>query len=348
MFHNRIKHNNAYLSVHKSTFPNIDSPKVLVSDTWDYVDLWLKRNKKIKARFFWKQARAFYNASLTLPKESAPLTSYYCFLNATKALLESRNKIYDTMHGVTGYSSENPKTTLENEKIILKNRGVLPALINYLGYSIKENSTKKFTLLDSLYNLPFLHRAFLLTYTSRGQYPELYIPLKEIFLEKHKNNNKVWFSAELDEIYRNQYTINKLPKKFEIDKRYSDKQVIRFKKRIKWSRKASEYKGEYISYNKEVRKYLHYIHGSPLSWYIKRDEENIKNYNEYPPLVLMFVAMHRLSELARYTPDKLNKHFENKQNWLLNEFIKNASVQFIDAISSEITGLEFKIPKNSI
>ena len=40
--------------------------------------------------------------------------------------------------------------------------------------------------------------------------------------------------------------------------------------------------------------------------------------------------------------------FENKQNWLLNEFIKNASVQFIDAISSEITGLEFKIPKNSI
>ena len=58
--------------------------------------------------------------------------------------------------------------------------------------------------------------------------------------------------------------------------------------------------------------------------------------------------MHRLSELARYTPDKLNKHFENKQNWLLNEFIKNASVQFIDAISSEITGLEFKIPKNSI
>ena len=52
MFHNRIKHNNAYLSVHKSTFPNIDSPKVLVSDTWDYVDLWLKRNKKIKARFF--------------------------------------------------------------------------------------------------------------------------------------------------------------------------------------------------------------------------------------------------------------------------------------------------------
>ena len=58
--------------------------------------------------------------------------------------------------------------------------------------------------------------------------------------------------------------------------------------------------------------------------------------------------MHRLSELTRYEPEKLAKHFDCNQNWLLSEFIKLALPQFIDEISSEITGLEFKIPNTAI
>ncbi|CAH8239481.1 hypothetical protein VAEU17_5700001 [Vibrio aestuarianus] len=62
---------------------------------------------------------------------------------------------------------------------------------------------------------------------------------------------------------------------------------------------------------------------------------------------IMFAAMHRLSELARYSPDKLAKHFECQHNWLLSEFITSASNQFIDEISSEITGYEFMIPRRN-
>ena len=105
-----------------------------------------------------------------------------------------------------------------------------------------------------------------------------------------------------------------------------------------------------IRYNKAIRRFVFYIHGSPVSWYIKRTKTttNDDNYISLPPLILIFAAMHRLSELARYDPGKLSNHFECKQNWLLSEFLKGSPIQFIDEISSEITGLEFKVPKSSL
>lgn len=347
MTHRLILCKRRLLCVHKTTIkPNIDSPPVLATNTWDYVDLELKRRNESKARFYWKQARSFYNASLTLPKESSPLTLYYCFLNATKALLESKKINYATHHGVTGYSEKN-KTTLDNERIFLKKEGILPSLIKYLEYPIKENGSKKFSLMECFYNLPFIHRSFLLTYNS-SKYPELFIPIFNPIIGMHLKERKVWFCAELDEYYSDAHVLNKLPTSFERDKGYSDRVVIRSKKRVKWGKTWTEKKNTFYAYNKKIRKHIFYIHGTPISWYIKRRKDNIEHYNEYPPLVLTFAAMHRLSELSRYTPDKLSKHFSGKQNWLLSEFLKSAPVQFMDEIASEITGLEFKVPKNAI
>lgn len=51
-----------------------------------------------------------------------------------------------------------------------------------------------------------------------------------------------------------------------------------------------------------------------------------------------------LSELARYAPDRLAKHFEGRYNWLLSEFIAVAPLQFVDAISAEMTGSECMPP----
>lgn len=341
MIRNLVKHKKRILRVHKSTNPDIDTPSVLVTDTWDYVDLYLKYKKKELARFYWKQARSFYKASLALPKEASPLTSYYCFLNATKALLESKGLVYEPHHGVSG-KSLGGKTTLENESINIKGKGVVPALIKYLGYNIGRDFPNNFSLLDCFYNLPYLHRSFLLTYKST-KYPELYIPILNPYIVKHKNGKKAWFCAELDPNYSDKHTINKLAKRFEKDNSYSENLIIRDKKGVRWAREQREYKVLFSKYNKEIRKYLFYIHGSPVSWYLKRDTNN-----KHSPLVLAIVAMHRLSELSRYTPEKLVKHFDNKQNWLLSEFIKVSLLQFIDEISSEITGLEFKIPKNAI
>lgn len=349
MAHRFIKFKRKRLTIHKATIsPNIGENAVLATDTWDFVDLWLKRNHKKDAQFYWQQARSFYNASLNLPKTSSPLTLYYCFLNATKALLSAKGKDFKKFHGVSG-KSENP-TTLENEIIDLKAKGILPVFVKYLGYTI-DNNNNKLSLLTCLYNLPFLHRTFLFTYPS---YPELFIPIHNPLIVKHMKNNKAWFCAELDEEYSDGHIINALPKNFEIDTSYIDKKIIRCKqspKRIKWiySSKESEKINTIIKYNKAIRRHVFYIHGSPVSWYIKRTKTtNNDNYISLPPLILIFAAMHRLSELARYDPGKLSNHFECKQNWLLSEFLKGSPIQFIDEISSEITGLEFKVPKSSL
>ena len=63
----------------------------------------------------------------------------------------------------------------------------------------------------------------------------------------------------------------------------------------------------------------------------------------YHDMTLIYAAMHRLSELARYSPDVLDKHFSGQHNWLMMEFISSALDQFIDDIASEITGQDFMV-----
>ena len=63
---------------------------------------------------------------------------------------------------------------------------------------------------------------------------------------------------------------------------------------------------------------------------------------------LTFAIMHRLSELSRYSPNILAKYLESKNNWLLAEFLDKAKYQFIDKISSEITGYDFVAGKNLV
>lgn len=55
----RVK--NKTLSIRRCVVrPNFAGEKVLTSDVWDYVDLWIKRdNKNSDALFFWNQAREF-------------------------------------------------------------------------------------------------------------------------------------------------------------------------------------------------------------------------------------------------------------------------------------------------
>ena len=68
-----IHHKNKNLTIHKAiTDPHFNEKTILVTNTWDYVDLWLKRAGKHKARFFWNQAHSFYDATQLLPKTSAP------------------------------------------------------------------------------------------------------------------------------------------------------------------------------------------------------------------------------------------------------------------------------------
>lgn len=336
----KILLNSKPILVHKATIePSFNKKSILVDNPWEYVELWIKRNSNSTALFFWQQARGFYNATKQLPKTASPLTAYYCFLNATKALLEVKNVPYADRHGVTGDLSGN-MASLTNENIKFQSNGVLSELSRLLGEPV---NGEEYTFKELIYNLCYIHRAYTLTYSSDR---ELFFPINYPHFVRINGQNYGFMTAEIkSEYYQNQNTINKLPNTFERDLGFPDKYIIRKRNRFRWRTGAANKVSNLNSlknYHKSVRKDIHYIYGSSDLWYFKRGNTN--NLIDKNPLTLTFALMHRLSELSRYDPIRLKKHFECQHNWLLSEFINSSPKQFIYGIACEISGKEFKVP----
>jgi len=158
--------------------------------------------------------------------------------------------------------------------------------------------------------------------------------------------NKVYFVAEITSNFANGHTVRKLPGGYEHDISIEDRFIIRNKKRIKWIYKKSQEESNLkrlLNYHKRIRKNTYYIFGNEYLWYLKRNN-NISGIIDRSSISLTYAGMHRLSELSRYDPLALSKHFDSKHNFLLNEFIDLAPRQFIDEIATEMTGKEFMIP----
>lgn len=166
--------------------------------------------------------------------------------------------------------------------------GVLAGLGEY--YQQKPQKTESYNLKDLLYNLPYIHRAYIMTYTDK---PELFIPIY---------NPRFVYNP-----YRNETSITSFEK-----------------------------------YYPKIRKNIDYIYSPNELWYLKRNDLNNSSIIDKNTLIITMGAMHRLSELARYYSLTLKSHLEKEQGWLLREFINKSIVQFIDAISSEITGDDFR------
>jgi hypothetical protein len=304
--------------------PEFGGLTVLSNDPWDYVALWLSRKQQKQAGIYWNQSREFYKASIELSSVSSPLTSYYCILNATKALLTCKQVDFIDLHGVSGESLSPDKKCLE----------------------IKTG--EQYTLKDIFGNLPFMHRAFKLTYEDKN---ELFLPVKKSRFVYKTDSTEAWFVAELDKRYapndENELK-NILPSGYEIDDegkqdQNQDSYLIRMKKRFKWNNDGCVP----INYHRKVRKNIIPIFGSPNSWYMKKKSDDLNGdckVIDKPQLPLLFSVMHRLSELSRYDPISLSLHFDEDHNWLLTEFLQVAPAQFIKNIACEITGKEFFKP----
>ncbi len=302
--------------------------------------MWLKRNHKDDALFYWQQAKHFFDASEKLPKISSPLTTYYCFLNAIKSLLIVKEITCADRHGISGKTVAK-SVSLSDEEVKFEARGILFALCQYLN---EPANNQTYTLKELLYNLPYIHRAYSLTFESEQ---EIFIPISEPCFVHMDGSSKSWFCSVIkDQRYTNSNTFSEFLTGFEQDCGVNDKFVIRKKKPFCWQ-EGQQHEVDNIkrltNYYHTVRKHLYYIHGTSRLWYIKRSG-NTNGLIERSSLTITFAAMHKLSELARYSPTTLAQHFDSEHNWLLSEFINTALYQFIDEISSEITGQEFMIP----
>ena len=319
--------------------PIFDQKTILAKSHWDYVEMYLKRKNNSDALFYWNQAEVFYNASLNLPTLSAPLTLYYCFLNAAKALLTSKNEIFSKKHGVSSkYTSGN--TNLKSEIVSFNTKGILAALSRYFGdISISGNHT----MWELLYNVPFIHRSFNLTYPSESV--ELFIPIKNLRFVISDFQHYGWFCFATYEPYQNWHTINKIKALGFYEDKLHNKFTVRYTKRFKWYYKGNKRKSNFTrlkNYHSKFRRNLVYISGNNTHWYIKRT--GVNGIVDRNPACIIYAIMHRLSELSRYDPLTLSKHFEAKHNWLLTEFIEGAAEQFIDMIGCEITNSNIMKP----
>jgi hypothetical protein len=331
-----LVHNCRSLRLHKCMIdPDFGSRTVLVEDQWAYCEMWLRRQGMDKALFFWRQAEEFYRAGNDLPKTCSPLTKYYAALNAAKAFLISKNVTIDPYHGLTGESLVG-KTSLTREQVRVKGLGVLPQLCHFFGESV---AGEIYNLKDILYNLPYIHRAYTITFKSQ---PELFVPIADpVFVRKH-GSSQSWLCFEIkDARFQSEQMMNSLPD-YEHDVGVKGKFIVRRKKRFRWKDTDSQQDNlqHFLAYYRKVRRAACYIKGTSRLWYVKR-QINSGKVIERSSLTLTYMALHRLSEIARYTPDKLSKHFESQHNWLLSEFINLSLEQFVDEIAAEMTGQEF-------
>lgn len=167
--------------------PILGSQNVLTNSRWEFVELWLKKEKLDDSLYYWNQSKEFNNASKDLNIQSSPLLHYYSFMNAAKALLSSKNITFNHYHGVTHHSTGNStRISLNNEGIKIKQNGILPSLSSYFGETETNNTH---SLQELFFNLPYIHRTYCLSYTRQT---EMFIPLKEVSFVHDSNNNQVY------------------------------------------------------------------------------------------------------------------------------------------------------------
>ncbi len=177
--------------------PVFGARTVLTNTPWAFVGLWLKRNKLKDAALYWDQAQAFFDASVGLPIQSAPLLLYYSYMNAAKALLAARKIPLNPYHGVSRINSGTPpkKISLSSERVSIKPQGVVPGLAGYFG---EQERSKTHSVQEMFLSMPYIHRTYCLTYTSQRQ---VFLPLKDGQFTYDNKSKAISYSARiLDEV----------------------------------------------------------------------------------------------------------------------------------------------------
>jgi hypothetical protein len=215
----------------------------------------------------------------------------------------------------------------------------MPKLAEAFGERV---SVKEPHSLDALlYSVPFVHRAYQLTYPSA---PELFLPLRENCFVRKNGSKETWLAARVPSRYLSAHFARVLPRGWERDLGSNDKVVVRRKTRFDWNgRQLRDSMPRLVSYHARTRRDVVPIYSNWTRWYLRRNVADPRAIRR-APVILAFAAMHRLSELTRYFPQRLARHFDGRQNWLLAEFLSMAPAQFVFAIASELTGREFIRP----
>ena len=368
------QYKNKSLCLKKSfTTPNFKSNTILTDDVFTYIEFFFSSHKKaMKYRnpsskskygdekkyhysFYWKQATTFYQAAKTLPISSMPLLSYYSMLNAAKAFLSFKYEYIEDfvedfgMHGLFE-AADLLEQDLNTIAVGRKNKGVYPLFgktietdFDIIWPSGKHNTI---TLRKLLYNLAYIHRAYITTYnTPRGaSSQELFIPLvtgRAPYYHKGNDSN-LYLMFDVDREFFSA-TAASMPTAFlsSISSKFvvSEKNNFTLRSKVGAKRNTTEsLSAEFKELNDTLRSDFQYIRSNDRLWYLKRTAMASSDVINMNSMLITMAAMHRISEIVRYKPEQLEHLINSKENWLVHEFITLALDQFIDEIAAQITG----------
>ena len=367
-----IQHKNQPLKMTKSyTDQDFTKHTVLTNDIFTYVSFYFDTHIKsmkykdsdqkhkygnpnqYNYKFYWKQSEIFYKSYRTIDKEASPVAAYYCILNAVKAYIAYSSDYVDDfvdqfgMHGILE-AHEEIDSGLGTIKIKHKSKGVFPLFAKILDDNFDDiwGTSRSIDLKTLFYNMAFIHRAYTMTYSSkRKTVNELFLPLNpgSVPMYHKGTDGKAHLVIKLDKRYFAANAI-KIPNDiqtslYEEFKPYETNQFILYSttgQKINNGSISTELKTN----NKIFRKQFLYIKSNKRLWYLKRSNLNQPDVINLSEMTLIMAAMHRISEIARYKPEQLNRLLLSKENWLLHEFISLALDQFIDEIACEITDQE--------
>lgn len=309
-----------------------------VSDLWALLDYIIKQFVKYKnsdtKKFLLslhEQAKYFYQAAESAPVKSQPLLYYYSFLNLAKVFLcvtQGTGPDDEYMHGIS--TSVNGSTTIQVATVSIKplldsgRASVAHLLMSALGDRISFMEATTLTIKECLASCIGIHRTFCETYDEQESFVRLLDPycIREGKTLEFIASLKKCDAAMMGALVAAGYDIQDKGDHFE----YHQQLVM-------------------PSYN--IRKQDWYDLSSSLLSKGLRAYTDGNEYRMYLPLSskvaisstsVIYAIMFFLGSVTRYNPYFFDSIMDEKEQWLISEFLNTQPSQFLYYLISYMVG----------
>ena len=304
--------------------------KLIISDIWSFWDYIIKKNSRNKPflNSLLEQAKNFYISAENSPIKSKPLLYYYSFLNLSKIILSLENEYGANdifMHGIKEIN--NGKFSLSEIKIQEKKtniKNVSYELMEIFGDNLPSTSFK-IKVKDILVHCVGIHRA----------YSEIYNNQKEVFLrlEKpvlYKDGRNMIFKSKINSCTSQDYTdlihlgypiIN------ENDNYFLEVSIQ--------TARNDKTRQDYFNLSKKIRDYgvWYFVGNNGYTLYISKH-----NNHRYNIESIIYNTMFYLGSITRYHPHLFDKIFDDKEQWLMSEFLETQPKQYLYLATANVLG----------
>lgn len=307
-----------------------------VSDLWallDYVIKQFLKNKNRKTEAFLlslhEQAKYFYKAAETAPMRSQPLLYYYSFLNLSKVYLcivEGAAYSDVFMHGIE--TKVGPTTTIQTAEVKVKslsgspNISVAHRLMTSLGDDVNPISSTLFNVKSLLSSCVGIHRTYCETYREPESFIRLLSPMcyrdgKRFIVESPLKGCDVAVLAQLSALG---YNVLRRGKEY-----YYHEEIPLNGYRINFA--------DWVFMSDQIRRkrIWSYTDGFEYRMYIScLPKEKISSMS------VIYDIMFFLGSVTRYHPYFFDSLLDEKEQWLISEFLTTQPKQFLYFLISSI------------